>query len=174
MVVNIRLRKPGLDERWGNLTNVAQATGALALLKSACFWPDRSCRSRRQRKVWPLSLPAMEEAGGLDLGEMLDGPFVHGHQRTGNAPSQRGERVLHLRRHLRVHRARDQAVALERPKRLGQSLLRDLPDLVVDLAIAPGAAGEQVQDIDVPLAREELKDQSSPVDHLEVGGFDAG
>ena len=56
-----------------------------------------------------------------------------------------------------MDRPRDEPVPLQRPERSRQDLLRDLADLVVDLAVASAAAREQVQDLDRPLAGQQIR-----------------
>src|SRR4051794_40107982 len=102
---------------------------------------------------------------------MLGRPFVDGHQRLREAPPERRQRILDPRGHLGVDRPCDEPSALEGPERAGQDLLRDLADLVVDLAVATRATREQVQDLDGPFAGEQLQGGPGTGDHLVVGGL---
>src|SRR5918997_896763 len=71
--------------------------------------------------------------------------------------AERRERVVDAWRDLGVDLAMDQAVALHRPQRLGQDLLRDRLQLAEQLVIAPRPVAPREQDVDAPLRREEAE-----------------
>ena len=78
-------------------------------------------------------------------------------QRGGQRGAQRGERVVDARRHLGVHLAADQAVALHAAQRLGQHLLRDRRQVAEELVVAAGAVAEREQHVDGPLGGQEAQ-----------------
>src|SRR3954470_5539674 len=116
------------------------------------------------QRAWRRELAIVAYVSGLHVGKVLGRPLVHRHQRPRQAPAQGGQRVLDLGWHLGVDVPGEQAVALERAQRLGERLLGDLADLVEDLAVTACPVGEQVQDVDAPLAAEQVDDGARAAD----------
>ena len=84
------------------------------------------------------------------------------HQTADELPERRAERrqrVLDARRHLRVHRPRDEAVALHPAQRHGQHPLADSVDSPSDLVEAQRAGvAEHVDDVDRPFVSDAGED----------------
>src|ERR687891_441941 len=87
---------------------------------------------------------------------------------AGCAPAQGRQRVFDADRDLGVDAAVDESVLFHAAQRVGEHLLRGPSEVVVEPAVALGAAREQVQQVDLPLRRKEIARRTRPLDHLEV------
>ena len=90
-------------------------------------------------------------AGCAEVGLVCVGPEQERGGRLEERLAERGERVLHPGRDDRVDGARDQTVTLERAYGDGQHARGDPADLAAQLAEAPGAAADKVDDLQGPL-----------------------
>ena len=122
----------------------------------------------QQRRRRPRACGVVARAGREDGVEVLTAPLVEGHQHLRQRPAERGEGVLDARRHLGEDLAPDEAVAVQTTQRVGQDLLGDR-ELAVQMAVATGTAREQIQDVDLPLRREEAECLMRLEDHVGVG-----
>src|SRR4051794_7815140 len=101
--------------------------------------------------------------------EVLVRPLPDCKQGAGEGPAQRRERILDSNRSLGEHLPANEAVALERFERLAQNLLRD-EEMIVEPAVTTNPRGEQEEQVDLPLRREEPHRGGRGLDHLPVVG----
>src|SRR5262249_44756364 len=59
-------------------------------------------------------------------------------------------------------------VALQAPERVREHLLRGTPQVVVEAAVAVDAAGQEVEQIDLPFRGQQVARSAGAVDHFEV------
>ena len=144
------------------LARVLARQQGVTLSRDASRISVRTSSGRRRhaaRRAGGASAPALRSSGGVAsrrwpgrTSSVLRRPLVHRHQQRLRLQPSGVSEYSTRDRHLGEGPPHDEAVGLERAQRLRERLLRDLADLVEDLAVAPRAAGEQVEDVDAPAA----------------------
>ena len=119
--------------------------------------------------LFPLGRPLGRQPRVEPVARLLDAlavrerPRAERLQRRRHRGAERRERVLHPRRHLGVHAARHDAVALHAAQRLREHLLGDRLEILQQLVVTARAVAERQQDVDRPLRaqqRDRVADQS--------------
>src|SRR5471030_256606 len=94
---------------------------------------------------------------------VLGSPGAQRDTLVGQTAAERGQRVVHARRHLFVVGPRQHVIGLQFLQSLDQHLGADAVDVALELAVALRAVEQEVQDQRLPLARDDAERGGEPV-----------
>ena len=106
----------------------------------------------------------------LKLPEMFFRPTTKSLERLDQRASELRKRIFYFGRHDRMHRAVDQAVALEAAQGLGEHFLRNPADLALKGGVTHRAAGKNLDDERSPFVSNAIEHQPGGTARIEHGG----